>query len=731
MPLSLSVTHENPILIPDFTRSDPIKINNLVEAIDWTSFFLSDDVKHCSDFLSNVLDKITSTLGSVCIKKLNHEKLPTYLNKHIKRLRRKLSNPNNSRISVLIRISEVYDLAAEQKLRENIRIENLMTESSCNSQALSRLFKSRIGSHTNKALPPIFDRHKNLISSDRDKANIFNISFAKNYSIERFPLPKPGFAPNVFLSTVNFSPTVLDRYIKQLRNSNSRGTDNFPNSLIKTVHNLPIILSKLFTLILEKEIFPKLWKTSIISPIFKSGLRSDVNNYRGVHITPSISKIFEHIVADSIRAFCKTSIVFNYDQHAFLPGRSCETSHVSFFDYVTSQRDLQKSIAIIYFDLSKAFDRVPHQRLLLKLTNLGIRPPLLNLIGDYLRDRTQRVRVGTEMSNEIPIISGVFQGTSLGPLLFLLYINDLSKVASNAKSFIYADDLKCVYSFTNASSPQCFSEIVEDLNFLNSWSLDWQMDFSPAKCKIMYIGPASLPRPVIFNGTPVQVCESIRDLGLNYNNKLNFGSHASIISGKALRLVGVIQRNFNILPIKVRLYQMYVLPILEFCSSMFGLMSMEQRKKVERVQKKFTRALFQSTAPNLTYIERCEILRMKPLWIRRLVSGLSLIHRINSNRENFFFEPLLTSSSPANTRNGQNTIHPQGCRTSKRSLFFSHRFKFFWNRLPINLRKIRNNTCFRLNILKYMDLNNVKHIINTSISLSPYLIDEEFGPLGI
>jgi hypothetical protein len=731
LPITLQNTRSSPTLIPDFNKIDPIKINNLVEAVDWSSFFLSNNVEQCTAFLSNVLTNIISTLGCVCINKCGPSTLPTHLDNHLKRLRRKLLNPNNSRISILIRMSEVFDLAAEQQSRENIRIENLVLESSNTSSAISSLFKFRIGSSSNKTLPPVFDDQKNLISSDQEKANIFNISFAKNYLIEKFPLPDPGLASNTFISIVNFSPGVLERYIRLLRNSNSRGTDNFPNCLIKSIRNFPIILSKFFKLLLDKEIFPKIWKTSIVSPIFKSGLRSDVNNYRGVHITPSISKIFERILADSIRNFCKNSMVFDSNQHAFLPGRSCETSHLSFFDYLTSQRDLHRSLVIIYFDLSKAFDRVPHERLMLKLNNIGIRPPLLNLIGDYLKDRTQRVRVGSELSNEIRISSGVLQGTSLGPLLFLIYISELPKIAINSKSFIYADDLKCVYSFTKSSSPQCLNEIDEDLSLLNSWSLDWQMDFSPSKCRVMYLGNATLPNPIIFKGTPIQVCENIKDLGLNYDNNMNFDKHASIISGKALRLAGIIQRNFAILPLKVRLYQMYVLPILEFCSSMFCLMSMAQRKKVERVQKQFTRALLQSSAPNKSYQERCEILRMKPLWIRRLISGLCFIHRINSNRDMFFFEPLLDSNSNINTRNSQNTIRPLGCRTSKRSLFFSHRFKFFWNRLPINLRKIKSNSSFRLNILKYIDLNNVKHIIKDSYSISPHLIDVDFGPMGI
>jgi hypothetical protein len=247
----------------------------------------------------------------------------------------------------------------------------------------------------------------------------------------------------------------------------------------------------------------------------------------------------------------------------------------------------------------------------------------------------------------------------------------------------------------------------------------------------MFIGSSRLPHPLLFNGTPIPICDSIKDLGLNYNNNINFGNHASIISAKALRLIGIIHRNFSIISLKVRLYNMYVLPLLEFCSSMFCLMNMEQKKKVERVQKQFTRTLLQLAAPNKTYIERCNFLKMKPLWVRRLISGLCLIHRINSNTANFTFEPLITSNSPINTRNSHHMLRPLVCHTSKRSLFFSHRYKFFWNRLPINLRIIKNNSSFKHHILKYINLDNVKYIIRDSSSLSPHLFDEDFGPMGI
>jgi hypothetical protein len=164
---------------------------------------------------------------------------------------------------------------------------------------------------------------------------------------------------------------------------------------------------------------------------------------------------------------------------------------------------------------------------------------------------------------------------------------------------------------------------------------------------------------------------------------------------------------------------------------MFGLMNMEERKKIERVQKKFTRILLKSSTPNKSYIERCNALRIKPLWIRRLISGLCVIHRINHNQNNFLFDPLLFSNFTLRTRGNQLAIRLTRTNTTKRSNFFSTRFKFFWNKLPILLKRIENKFCFRINLIKYMDINTAKKLIRDSFSVSPHLIDENFGPIGI
>ena len=139
--------------------------------------------------------------------------------------------------------------------------------------------------------------------------------------------------------------------------------------------------------------------------------------------------------------------IISPNQHGFLKSRSCMTCHLDFFNYVTSSRDKQQLVLVIYFDISKAFDRVDHLLLINKLHTLGIRDPLLGWLKSFLNNRSQIVKLESANSNPSPITSGVVQGSVLGPLLFTLYVNDICSCFSNGRPFIFADDLKVAYTF--------------------------------------------------------------------------------------------------------------------------------------------------------------------------------------------------------------------------------------------------------------------------------------------
>lgn len=221
---------------------------------------------------------------------------------------------------------------------------------------------------------------------------------------------------------------------------------------------------------------PEIWKKAIITPLFKNkGQRSDPANYRPISLTSAICKVMEKIVRDSLIDFLEKSGILSIHQHGFRSKRSTTSQLIECMNDWTKILDQSQSVDIIYLDFAKAFDTVSHPKLMFKLRKLGISDELLNWIHEFLSGRTQRVKVGTSLSFVGDVKSGVPQGTVLGPVLFLIYINDLAKVVKNSCLKIYADDVK-LYIRSDISVNQHL--LASDLKRVYEWSLDWQLQLS-------------------------------------------------------------------------------------------------------------------------------------------------------------------------------------------------------------------------------------------------------------
>ena len=298
---------------------------------------------------------------------------------------------------------------------------------------------------------------------------------------------------------------------------------------------------------------PDDWRQANVAPVFKKGEKYNAANYRPVSPTCICCKTLKHIIVSNINEHLAFESILADCQHGFRSQRSCETQLVQFYHDMVSNLDGawdrgQKQTDVIIMDFAKAFDKVPHRRLLYKLGYYGIRGSTHKWISLWLSERSQKVVLDGQASDPVPVLSGVPQGSVLGPVLFLIFINDLpDNIRSSVR--LFADD--CVL-YRNIKSPVDCQILQDDLNSLSQWETDWQMKFNVAKCHSMRVTRHLHDKQILFDYTlhqqKLEQVQSAKYLGLTITDNLDWGQHVSEISCKATKTMGFLRRNLALAP---------------------------------------------------------------------------------------------------------------------------------------------------------------------------------------
>ena len=290
---------------------------------------------------------------------------------------------------------------------------------------------------------------------------------------------------------------------------------------------------------------PQEWKDANVVPIHKKNAKANVENYRPISLTSLIMKIFEKCVRVKVFSICSDKITSC--QHGFLPSKSCGTQMLEYTCDLSINLNSKLQTDIVYFDFAKAFDSVNHDIILNKLKyTFGVDGRLLNFLMSYLKGRRQRVVVDGQFSTWQPVQSGVPQGSILGPLLFVLFINDIVDVISpDTRVLLYADDMKV---WRKINSPQDQVALQADITNLHQWSLRNKMKFHPSKCKVLRSTLKTNPLLTQYNmaDTVLAVTENERDLGIIMNPRLLFNKHHHMIVSKSSQKLGLVKRNCSI-----------------------------------------------------------------------------------------------------------------------------------------------------------------------------------------
>jgi hypothetical protein len=335
---------------------------------------------------------------------------------------------------------------------------------------------------TRQSVGPLKDELGNTVSDAKKMADLLNDTFSMAFTREdTSQIPDPAERHHgEELRKVQVTVKDVKIKIKNLRQEAAAGPDGIGPGLLMELNNeIAPVLTEIFNKSFASGEIPADWRVANVTPIFKKGKRTAPENYRPVSLTSVCCKLLESVINDKIMGHLKKHKLIKNTQHGFLPGRNCTTNLLSFFEKVTKAVDSGRAFDAIFLDFAKAFDKVPTRRLLKKIRAHGISGPLLKWIENWLTERSQRVVLGGEFSEWIAVLSEVPQGSVLGPLLFLIFINDLDLEASEVSALAkFADDTKLGQQIESDADR---ASLQSALNRLCDWSDRWGMQFNVKK----------------------------------------------------------------------------------------------------------------------------------------------------------------------------------------------------------------------------------------------------------
>ena len=458
----------------------------------------------------------------------------------------------------------------------------------------------------------------------------FKSVFTKKTSSKIPELPGVTFPSIKDLKITEFG---VFKLLDKIDVSKASGPDCIPGRILqKLARELAPVLHFIFEQSLNTGDLPAEWTLANVAPIFKKGSKLQAVNYRPVSLTCISCKLFEHIVCKHILGHLEDHEILTDLQHGFRSGRSCETQLITTFHDIASAYNKKGSqIDIAVLDFSKAFDTVPHDGLLSKLKHYGIDDKIWLWISNFLKQRKQRVVVDGIQSDMVTVDSGVPQGTVLGPILFLLHINDLPSVISS-KVRLFADD--CLV-YREIKNRQDQIALQKDLNLLENWGSKWGMRFNAAKCNIMRMSRKQTPISTQYELSG-QVLEEVKDakyLGVTVSDDLEWTKHINAITTKANSKLSFLRRNLKGCPEKLRetAYFALVRSFLEYSATVWHPHQKYNFDKLEMVQRRAARFVKGRYGMYESVTQMLEELTWVPLSKRRENGCLILFYKIINN----------------------------------------------------------------------------------------------------
>ena len=557
-------------------------------------------------------------------------------------------------------------------------------------------------------IPPIFDNNT-YVTNFQQKTKIFNDYFADQCKIHDngSALPEFIYKTNASISHININVDQIVDIIQKYSSKKAHGCDEMSVAMLQLcASEVAIPLTLIFQKCLISGTFPNLWKSANVQPIHKKDDRQLKSNYRPISLLPICGKILEKIIFDQVYSFLNENKLISKHQSGFRPGDSTIYQLISITSNIYDSFEKYDETRALFLDISKAFDKVWHKGLIFKLKCNGISGSLLNFFENYLHNRQQRVVLNGTTSDWKNVTAGVPQGSVLGPLLFLVYINDLTdNISSHMR--LFADDSSL---FTRVEGvDQTHEKLVKDLQTITNWAYQWKMVFNPdlTKQAIEVIFSVKKNKPnhpeLIFNGIPVSREDHTKHLGVFLDSGLNFSKHIREAVMKATKGISLLKYLSKYVSRKVLdlSYKLYVRPHLDYGDVIYHNQRADMMILIEQVQYKaalIVSGCWQGTSREKLYDE----LGWESLSVRRWSRRMTLFYKILNRMTPPYLLDHIPEHRVINVSLRNNVLRPPLSRTDRYDNSF---FPFCinnWNKLDDTIKFLPSVSQFKSNLNKFV-----------------------------
>ena len=711
----------------NFNKADFVQINNHLKNIDWNELISLCNFEEFPELFH--LTVLQTCMLYTPLKQENNIKQNQFIQaRNILRRRKrkvktqinavKVKNPMAKQKLIKLR-SELYDLnqkinqsiISQQDQREHVAVERIRKN--------PRYFYSfaREKKKMTSNIGPLLNQEGDLTDNPTEMANILQDQYASVFSD---PKSTKKCIPNLIAELVsileNFEFTKKDiiNAINAISVHAACGPNDIPAVVLK---NCKDSLSEPILLIWQHSLatgcVPKAYKKQIITPVHKKLSKADPENYRPISLTSHIIKTFERVIKNVIVKHLEINCIICKNQHGFTKNKSCLTQLIPHIEYILLNLLNNQDTDVIYLDYAKAFDKVDHEILLHKLYAYGIRGKVLTWLEDYLSDRTQTVVINGKPSNPVPVKSGVPQGTVLGPILFLVYLNDLNTCIQDSVTSSFADDTRLKKTICNTMDTTLLQK---DLNNAVTWSEKSNMVLHQNKFELLSHRADQnhqldeLPFYPEFthyttnDGNIISPAHAVKDLGITITNYLSWSKHISKISSDARKTASWIfsvfsNRSANIM---MPLYKTLVRSRVEYNCPVWNPSKVEDIKSVESIQRSYTSKI--QEVKHLDYWDRLKSLNLMSLQRRReryvIIHVFKIMNNIAPNEIEMKFYchhrlglmckiPTLVKNSKAKYQKlYDHSFHVTGAR--------------LWNKIPKEIKEKQSLDSFKEALTKFI-----------------------------